>query len=73
MMVDKDMTEDICEEVVSGKPSPLLSNFKLTYYTLLNLLRRVDGPAEQKKVIGVQIKAATDKSAEGATDEAVKI
>lgn len=26
-----------------GKPSPLLSSFKLTYYTMLNMLRRLEG------------------------------
>jgi superfamily II RNA helicase len=28
---------------VQGKPSPLLSSFRLSYYTLLNLLKRVEG------------------------------
>lgn len=28
---------------MQGKPSPLLSSFKLSYYTLLNLLRRIEG------------------------------
>jgi len=28
---------------VTGKPNPLVSSFKLSYYTLLNLLRRVEG------------------------------
>ena len=28
---------------MQGKPSPLLSSFKLSYYTLLNLLRRAEG------------------------------
>jgi ATP-dependent RNA helicase DOB1 len=28
---------------VQGKPSPLLSSFRLSYYTLLNLLRRIEG------------------------------
>ena len=27
---------------MSGKPSPLNSSFKLSYYTLLNLLRRLE-------------------------------
>jgi ATP-dependent RNA helicase DOB1 len=27
----------------AGKPSPLLSSFKLSYYTLLNLMKRVEG------------------------------
>jgi ATP-dependent RNA helicase DOB1 len=29
--------------VVQGKPSPLLSSFRLSYYTLLNLMKRVEG------------------------------
>lgn len=29
--------------MVSGLPSSLLSSFRLSYYTLLNLLRRVEG------------------------------
>ena len=28
---------------MTGKPNPLVSSFKLSYYTLLNLLRRVEG------------------------------
>lgn len=32
-----------CRSIVQGKPSPLLSSFKLSYYTLLNLLRRAEG------------------------------
>lgn len=28
---------------VQGKPSPLLSSFRLSYYTLLNLMKRVEG------------------------------
>ena len=31
-----------CSSIVQGKPNPLLSSFKLSYYTLLNLLRRVE-------------------------------
>ena len=30
-------------DIVKGKPNPLVSSFKLSYYTLLNLLRRVEG------------------------------
>lgn len=51
MMIDKDMDEKVCSNIISGKPLPLLSNYKLTYYTLLNLLRRQDGTAEQEKTI----------------------
>ena len=29
--------------MVQGKANPLLSSFKLSYYTLLNLMRRMEG------------------------------
>ena len=29
--------------MVSGKPSPMISSFKLSYYTMLNMLRRLEG------------------------------
>ncbi len=29
--------------IIQGKPNPLLSSFKLSYYTLLNLMRRMEG------------------------------
>ena len=51
MMIDQEMDEATCAGMISGKPLPLISNYKLTYYTLLNLLRRVDGTSEQKKTI----------------------
>lgn len=43
MMVDDKMTTEACRQMVSGVPSSLMSSFKLSYYTLLNLLRRVEG------------------------------
>ncbi len=33
----------VCRAMVKGKPNPLVSSFKLSYYTLLNLLRRMEG------------------------------
>ena len=51
MMIDDKMDEATCADMVSGRPLPLLSNYKLTYYTLLNLLRKQDGTSEQKKTI----------------------
>jgi ATP-dependent RNA helicase DOB1 len=51
MMIDDKMDEATCADMVSGRPLPLLSNYKLTYYTLLNLLRKPDGTTEQKKTI----------------------
>ena len=42
----------MCREIVTGKPSPLNSSFKLSYYTLLNLLRRVENSGhDQEHVI----------------------
>lgn len=29
--------------MIQGKSTPLLSSFRLSYYTLLNLLRRIEG------------------------------
>ena len=39
-------TFQVCREMVMGKPSPLISSFKLSYYTLLNLLRRLEGSGQ---------------------------
>jgi len=36
---------------VQGKPSPLLSSFKLSYYTLLNLLRRAEGSGRSMEYV----------------------
>lgn len=43
MMLDIRMKEEDCKEMLSGSPDPLKSSFKLTYYTLLNLLKSVEG------------------------------
>ncbi len=34
-----------------GKASPLLSSFKLTYYTLLNLMRRLEGSGQDMEYV----------------------
>ena len=36
---------------MQGKPSPLLSSFKLSYYTLLNLLRRIEGSSHDMEFV----------------------
>eukprot|EP00878_Enallax_costatus_P020504 GHUV01021680.1.p1 GENE.GHUV01021680.1~~GHUV01021680.1.p1 ORF type:complete len:478 (+),score=125.68 GHUV01021680.1:174-1436(+) len=41
--VDETLDSDTCKGIVQGKPSPLLSSFRLSYYTLLNLMKRVEG------------------------------
>ncbi|KXZ46677.1 hypothetical protein GPECTOR_41g641 [Gonium pectorale] len=43
MMLDSQLDEPTCKGIMMGKPSPLLSSFKLTYYTMLNMLRRLEG------------------------------
>eukprot|EP00198_Chlamydomonas_reinhardtii_P006185 XP_001695521.1 predicted protein [Chlamydomonas reinhardtii] len=37
------MMLDAALDEATGKPSPLISSFKLTYYTMLNMLRRLEG------------------------------
>lgn len=43
MMADDNLDEATCRTMVKGAAAPLVSSFKLTYYTLINLLRRVEG------------------------------
>lgn len=43
IMIDDQIDESVCKEMLCGSGAPLLSSFKLTYYTLLNLVRRVEG------------------------------
>ncbi|KAG2430053.1 hypothetical protein HXX76_010153 [Chlamydomonas incerta] len=43
MMLDAALDEATVRGIMQGKPSPLISSFKLTYYTMLNMLRRLEG------------------------------
>jgi ATP-dependent RNA helicase DOB1 len=43
LVADDSLEESTCKEMLRGSAMPLLSSFKLTYYTLLNLMRRVEG------------------------------
>lgn len=36
---------------MQGKPNPLLSSFRLSYYTLLNLMRRMEGTGMCRTVL----------------------
>lgn len=36
---------------MTGKPSPLLSSFKLSYYTLLNLMRRMENTGQNMEYV----------------------
>ncbi|KAK2080062.1 hypothetical protein QBZ16_002458 [Prototheca wickerhamii] len=40
MMLDKKLDEETCRAIIRGKANPLVSSFRLSYYTLLNLFRR---------------------------------
>ena len=40
-----------CREMVTGKPSPLISSFKLSYYTLLNLMRRLENTNQNMEYV----------------------
>ena len=51
MMVDEKIDADICREMVQGKASPLQSTFRLSYYSLLNLLSRAEGLYDTEYVI----------------------
>ena len=42
---------DALRDIVKGKPNPLVSSFKLSYYTLLNLLRRVEGSGHDMEYV----------------------
>ncbi|KAL4452733.1 hypothetical protein ABPG75_008395 [Micractinium tetrahymenae] len=43
LMVDDALDEETAKAMMKGQASPLISSFKLSYYTLLNLLRRIEG------------------------------
>ena len=43
LMVDGSLDEPTARDMMTGKAAPLISSFKLSYYTVLNLLRRMEG------------------------------
>lgn len=45
------MEMDNLKDMVSGKPDPLVSSFRLTYYSILNLLSRTEGQFTAEHVI----------------------
>jgi ATP-dependent RNA helicase DOB1 len=40
-----------CRAIVTGKLLPLLSRFRLSYYTLLNILRRLEGSGQSMEYV----------------------
>lgn len=51
MMVEEALPKDTCQSMMQGRPGPLNSQFKLSYYTLLNVLRRQGSTANMEYVI----------------------
>ena len=45
------MEMSVIKDMVLGKPAPLVSTFRLSYYTILNLMSRVEGQFTAEHVI----------------------
>ncbi|KAJ9167383.1 hypothetical protein P3X46_022041 [Hevea brasiliensis] len=51
IMVDERMEMNTLKDMVLGKPAPLVSTFRLSYYSILNLMRRAEGQFTAEHVI----------------------
>ncbi|VAH27657.1 unnamed protein product [Triticum turgidum subsp. durum] len=51
IMIDEKMEMSVIKDMVLGKPAPLISTFRLSYYTILNLLSRAEGQFTAEHVI----------------------
>ncbi|XP_010541963.1 PREDICTED: DExH-box ATP-dependent RNA helicase DExH10 isoform X2 [Tarenaya hassleriana] len=51
IMIDEQMEMDTLRDMVLGKPAPLISTFRLSYYTILNLMSRAEGQFTAEHVI----------------------
>ncbi|WCJ34658.1 RNA helicase ATP-dependent SK12/DOB1 protein [Euphorbia peplus] len=51
IMIDEQMEMNTIKEMALGKPAPLVSTFRLSYYSILNLLRRAEGQFTAEHVI----------------------
>ncbi|CAK9224731.1 unnamed protein product [Sphagnum jensenii] len=51
IMIDSQMDVKTCQEMIQGKAAPLVSTFRLSYYTLLNLMSRAEGHFNVEHVI----------------------
>ncbi|XP_076898325.1 DExH-box ATP-dependent RNA helicase DExH10-like [Bidens hawaiensis] len=51
IMIDEQMEMNTLKDVVLGKPAPLVSTFRLSYYSILNLMRRAEGQFTAEHVI----------------------
>ncbi|GLT97432.1 hypothetical protein SLE2022_149980 [Rubroshorea leprosula] len=51
IMVDEQMEMNMLKDMVLGKPAPLVSTFRLSYYSILNLMSRAEGQISAEHVI----------------------
>lgn len=51
VMIDEKMEMNVLKDMVLGKPAPLVSTFRLSYYSILNLLSRAEGQFTAEHVI----------------------
>ncbi|XP_057750670.1 DExH-box ATP-dependent RNA helicase DExH10 isoform X1 [Arachis stenosperma] len=51
IMIDEQMEMNNLKEMVLGKPAPLVSTFRLSYYSILNLMSRAEGQFTAEHVI----------------------
>ncbi|XP_059277440.1 DExH-box ATP-dependent RNA helicase DExH10-like isoform X4 [Lycium ferocissimum] len=51
IMINEQMEMDDLKDMVLGKPAPLISTFRLSYYTILNLMSRAEGQFTAEHVI----------------------
>jgi ATP-dependent RNA helicase DOB1 len=51
LMVDETLTKQACRDMLKGEASSLNSSFKLSYYTLLNLIRRSLGRKDDMEYV----------------------
>eukprot|EP00898_Chlorokybus_atmophyticus_P004711 jgi/Chlat1/5240/Chrsp33S05083 len=51
VMLDDQLDMNTCKNMLMGAPAPLVSTFRLSYYTLLNLMSRAEGQFDAEYVI----------------------
>ncbi|XVE71946.1 hypothetical protein DITRI_Ditri10aG0191600 [Diplodiscus trichospermus] len=51
IMIDEQMEMTTLKDMVLGKPAPLVSTFRLSYYSILNLMSRAEGRITAEHVI----------------------
>ncbi|XP_022753463.1 DExH-box ATP-dependent RNA helicase DExH10 isoform X4 [Durio zibethinus] len=51
IMIDEQMEMNTLKDMVLGKPAPLVSTFRLSYYSILNLMSRAEGQISAEHVI----------------------